>query len=103
MASLTIRRPTGTPVSPVGYDSGEQGSQTQALNGNDMTNEHSAGGLSMMERAISAGAGLALAAAAAKPRPNPALSVLALGAGVFLAYRGAVGYCPLKAALAQSS
>ena len=68
-----------------------------------MTNEHSAGGLSMMERAISAGAGLALAAAAAKPRPDPALSVLALGAGVFLAYRGAVGYCPLKAALAQSS
>ena len=57
----------------------------------------------MMERAISAGAGLALAAAAAKPRPNPVLSVLALGAGVFLAYRGAVGYCPLKAALAQSS
>ena len=57
----------------------------------------------MTERAISAGAGLALAAAAAKPRPNPVLSVLALGAGVFLAYRGAVGYCPLKAALAQSS
>ncbi len=68
-----------------------------------MMNEHSPGGLSMTERAISAGAGLALAAAAAKPRPNPVLSVLALGAGVFLAYRSAVGYCPLKAALAQSS
>ena len=68
-----------------------------------MTNAYSAGALTMTERAISAGAGLALAAAAAKPRPNPVLSVLALGAGVFLAYRGAVGYCPLKAALAESS
>ena len=53
----------------------------------------------MPERVISVMAGLALAAAAAKPRPNVVLSILALGAGVFLAYRGATGYCPARAAL----
>ena len=57
------------------------------------------GHLEMPERVISVVAGLALAAAAAKPRPNMLLSVLALGAGVFLAYRGATGYCPARAAL----
>ena len=57
------------------------------------------GHLEMPERMISVAAGLALAAAAAKPRPNMLLSVLALGAGVFLAYRGATGYCPARAAL----
>jgi uncharacterized membrane protein len=51
------------------------------------------------ERVISVVAGLALAAAASKPRPNVVLSLLALGAGVFLAYRGATGYCPARAAL----
>ena len=60
---------------------------------------HSRGELSTTERLWSAVAGLVLAAAAAKPRPNMALSVLALGAGAALAYRGATGYCPLKAAL----
>lgn len=57
------------------------------------------GHISMPERAISVAAGLALAATAAKPRPNHLLSILALGAGAFLAYRGATGYCPLRAAL----
>ena len=44
---------------------------------------------------------LALAAAAAKPRRNGLLSFLALAGGAALAYRGATGYCPLKAALAN--
>ena len=57
------------------------------------------GHIEMPERVISVMAGLALAAAAAKPRPNVVLSMLALGAGVFLAYRGATGYCPARAAL----
>ena len=55
--------------------------------------------LSWTERGISIAAGLGLAAAAAKPRPNILLNVLALAAGSYLAYRGAVGYCPVKAAL----
>ena len=38
-----------------------------------------------------------VAAAGAKPRPNPLLSVAALGAGAYLAWRGAEGSCPLKA------
>lgn len=57
------------------------------------------GHLEMPERIISVVAGLALAATAAKPRPNHLLSILALGAGAFLAYRGAMGYCPARAAL----
>jgi threonine/homoserine/homoserine lactone efflux protein len=43
--------------------------------------------------------GLGLAAAAAKPRPNPLLNVLALAGGSYLAWRGYVGNCPVKAAL----
>lgn len=57
------------------------------------------GHLGMPERAISVAAGLALAATAATPRPNHLLSILALGAGAYLAYRGATGYCPVRAAL----
>ena len=57
------------------------------------------GHLGMPERIISVTAGLALAAVAAKPRPNHLLSILALGAGAFLAYRGATGYCPARAAI----
>lgn len=57
------------------------------------------GHLGMPERAISVAAGLALAATAATPRPNHLLSILALGAGAYLAYRGATGYCPIRAAL----
>ena len=57
------------------------------------------GHLGMPERIVSVAAGLALAATAAKPRPNHLLSILALGAGAFLAYRGATGFCPARAAL----
>ena len=61
---------------------------------------HADGGhIEMPERIISVAAGLALAAAAAQPRPNHWLSILALGAGAFLAYRGATGFCPVRAAL----
>jgi uncharacterized membrane protein len=55
--------------------------------------------LSFNERAISVVAGLGLAAAGVKPRPNPFLNVLALLGGAYLAYRGATGHCPVKAAL----
>lgn len=43
--------------------------------------------------------GLGLAAAAAKPRHNVLVSVLALLGGSYLAWRGYVGNCPVKAAL----
>ena len=62
---------------------------------------HGSPHLSWTERGISVAAGLALAAAGAKPRPNPLLNVLALGVGSYLAYRGATGYCPVKAALVE--
>jgi uncharacterized membrane protein len=58
--------------------------------------------LSFNERIISVVAGLGLAAAAAKPRPNPFLSVLALLGGGYLAYRGATGHCPVKAAITDA-
>ena len=58
--------------------------------------------LSMGERAVSVVGGLMLAAAGTQPRPNMFLSVLAVAAGSYLAYRGATGYCPLKAAIADS-
>jgi uncharacterized membrane protein len=58
--------------------------------------------LSFNERAISVVAGLGLAAAAAKPRPNPFLNIVALLGGAYLAYRGATGYCPAKAAIEGS-
>ena len=57
------------------------------------------GHLGMPERIISVAAGLALAATAAQPRPNHLLSILALAAGAFLAYRGTTGYCPVRTAL----
>jgi uncharacterized membrane protein len=56
--------------------------------------------LSVGERTISVILGLCIAAAGAKPRPNVILNVAALAAGSYLAYRGATGYCPMKAALA---
>lgn len=62
---------------------------------------HGSPHLSWTERGISVAAGLAIAAAGAKPRPNPLLNVLALGIGSYLAYRGATGYCPVKAALVE--
>ena len=64
--------------------------------------EHSAGQLSLTERTISVGGGLVLAAAAAQPRPNMVLSLIALAVGAALAYRGATGYCPVKAAVVSN-
>ncbi|MXP64825.1 DUF2892 domain-containing protein [Roseomonas sp. M0104] len=60
---------------------------------------HDGGVLSTGERALYVVAGLVMAAAAAKPRPNPLLNVLSLGAGAYLAWRGAEGSCPVKAML----
>ena len=67
----------------------------------DLTSTSNAGPghLEMPERALSVVVGLSLAAVAARPRPNHVLSILVLGAGVFLAYRGATGNCPIRAAL----
>ncbi len=58
--------------------------------------------LSTTERGVYMLAGLGLAAAAAKPRPNLLLNVLALAGGSYLAWRGYVGNCPVKAALVGS-
>lgn len=57
------------------------------------------GVLSTAERTLYVLGGLIMAAAAAKPRPNVMLNILALGAGSYLAWRGAEGTCPLKAEL----
>jgi hypothetical protein len=59
--------------------------------------------LSTTERALYIVAGLGLAAAGAKPRPNPLLNLLALAGGAFIAWRGYVGQCPVKAALTDDS
>lgn len=59
----------------------------------------SSGNLSASERGAYILAGLALAAAGVKPRPNPLLNVFALLGGSYLAWRGYVGDCPVKAAL----
>jgi uncharacterized membrane protein len=66
---------------------------------NAMTLFEGSPNLSFNERAISVVAGLGLAAAGVKPRPNPLLNVLALLGGAYLAYRGATGHCPVKAAI----
>ena len=58
--------------------------------------------LSTTERGAYMLAGLGLAAAAVKPRPNPLLNILALLGGSYLAWRGYVGNCPVKAALVGS-
>ncbi|MDB5595204.1 MAG: hypothetical protein JWM36_2165 [Hyphomicrobiales bacterium] len=68
---------------------------------NDVFESHESN-LSTGERIVYVLGGLGLAAAAAKPRPNPLLNVLALAAGSYLAWRGANGYCPVKAALVGS-
>ena len=60
---------------------------------------HAPAPLSFAERAISVAAGLGLAAVGARPRPNMALSVLALAAGSYLAWRGATGRDPIKSVL----
>jgi len=58
--------------------------------------------LTTTERGAYMLAGLGLAAAAVKPRPNPLLNILALLGGSYLAWRGYVGNCPVKAALMGS-
>lgn len=58
--------------------------------------------LSTTERGVYMLAGLGLAAAAAKPRPNALLNILALAGGSYLAWRGYVGNCPIKASLTGS-
>lgn len=55
--------------------------------------------LTAAERAAYIIAGLGLAAAGAKPRPNPLLNIVALAGGSYLAWRGYVGTCPIKALL----
>lgn len=52
------------------------------------------------ERAVSVLLGLGLTALAAQPRSNVFLSLFALATGSYLAYRGATGYCAVKASLA---
>ena len=64
---------------------------------------HGEPNLSWTERGISIAARLPLAATATQRRPNPLLNVLALAAGSYLAYRGTVGRCPVKAALIESA
>lgn len=59
----------------------------------------SAGALSVEQRALYIGGGLLLAVAGARPRPNKLLSVAAFGIGAYLAWRGAQGSDPLKAAI----
>ena len=55
--------------------------------------------LSSGERALSILIGLGLTSIAAQPRSNVFLSMLALASGSYLAYRGATGYCVIKASL----
>lgn len=55
--------------------------------------------LSSGERLLSVIVGLGLTSMAAQPRPNVFLSMLALASGSYLAYRGATGYCVVKASL----
>ena len=63
------------------------------------TNPH----LATAERVASVAGGLLLASAATQPRPNPVLSLLAITIGSYLTYRGATGYCPIKAALSHKA
>jgi uncharacterized membrane protein len=66
---------------------------------NGFSDQHGGAELSAAERAAYIIAGLALAAAGVKPRPNPLLNVVALAGGSYLAWRGYMGTCPVKAAL----
>ncbi|MBR0645155.1 hypothetical protein [Plastoroseomonas hellenica] len=59
------------------------------------------GHLTFLERGLYIIGGLLLAAAGAKPRPNPLLNIAALSVGGYLAWRGAEGSCPAKAAIAE--
>lgn len=59
--------------------------------------------LSSGERALSILVGLGLTSIAAQPRQNVFLSMLTLATGSYLAYRGATGFCPIKASLDHDS
>ena len=59
----------------------------------------SVGALSVEQRALYIVGGLLLATAGVRPRPNKLLSVAAFGIGAYLAWRGAQGSDPLKAAI----
>lgn len=64
---------------------------------------HEPGDLALPERVFSVALGLGIAAAGAKPRPNPILNIAAIALGSYLAYRGATGHCPVKAALIEKA
>ncbi len=55
--------------------------------------------LSTGERLLSVLLGLGLTSVAAQPRSNVFFSMLALAGGSYLAYRGATGFCLVKASL----
>lgn len=55
--------------------------------------------LSSGERILSVLVGLGLTSLAAQPRSNVFVSIFALAGGSYLAYRGATGFCPVKASL----
>ena len=55
--------------------------------------------LSSGERLLSVLLGLGLTSVAAQPRSNVFVSMLALASGSYLAYRGATGFCIVKASL----
>ena len=55
--------------------------------------------LSSGERLVSVLLGLGFASVAAQPRSNVFFSMLTLATGSYLAYRGATGFCLVKASL----
>ena len=55
--------------------------------------------LSDGERLLSVLLGLGLTTVAAQPRSNVFFSMLTLAAGSYLAYRGATGFCAVKASM----
>ena len=59
--------------------------------------------LSWGERLLSVLLGLGLTTVAAQPRSNVFASMLALATGSYLAYRGATGYCIVKASLNEQA
>jgi threonine/homoserine/homoserine lactone efflux protein len=71
----------------------------RAIVTNGISDVHSGAELTVAERAAYVIAGLGLAAAGVKPRPNPLLNIIALAGGSYLAWRGYMGTCPVKAAL----
>lgn len=100
-APATALEPPAGPVVEEAHSKGLRIMDQNDLTGRDYpVAEHQAPGvLSTAERTLYVLGGLIMAAAATKPRPNFMLNILALGAGSYLAWRGAEGTCPLKAEL----